>query len=98
MPEFGHFFRCIRLFVNFRPLFIYLFILFSFTSNDNEIKFTAKVRKNKESPAHGQFHYVFKGNKTLIVLKMQDFTLILFRQSVDILESWSPLIHSLFIF
>ena len=49
MPEFGHFFCCSRLFVNFRLLFIYLFILFSFTPNDNEIKFKAKVRKNKET-------------------------------------------------
>ena len=49
MPEYGHFFCCSRLFVNFRPLFIYLFILFSFTPNDNEIKFKAKVRKKKES-------------------------------------------------
>ena len=30
-------------------LFIYSFILFSFTPNDNEIKFKAKVRKKKES-------------------------------------------------
>lgn len=48
MPEFGHFFCCSRLFVNFRPLFIYLFILFSFTPNDDEIKFKAKGKKKKK--------------------------------------------------
>ena len=84
--------------LTFRSFVIYLFILFSFRSNDNEIKFTAILGKNKESPAHGKSHYVFKGNKTVISFNVQEITFNFFRQGVDTLESGSLLICFLFIF